>query len=475
MSISNSIYEHFMKQVFITPGNIAIEYGEEKITYNDLKNRVDTCANIINNNLKCSNNAIGVCMNKSIDFIVVIFAIMKTKNIYVPLDFGYPEERLEYIMQDSQIDYVFLDENTKEKNIFTSKKQLFIDMNYEKAAINYYFDNNVAYIMYTSGTTGLPKGVITTHNNILSRTLNPKYLKIFYEDKFLWGSNYCFDASSFEIFTPLLNGATLVIPTQKGMQYLYQLPNIIEKNNITVCFFTTSLFNVLAEGNLNKLKKLRVLLFGGEKVSVSHANLVNQALKKTEIIHVYSPTKTTIFATYHVLNKKIKYNTTIPIGKPIDGTTIQISSENKELLISGEGVSLGYLNKKEITDKKFTFNSNYKMYRTGDRVEYDNKKEIIFEGRIDNQVKIRGFRIELEEVENVLENHFLIKEAYVTCEKDKLIAFVRTEKQLSIEYLYNYLSQKLPEFTIPSIFKEVSSFPLNANGKVDRKKLINLI
>ena len=475
MSIKSNIYANFLKQVSVTPYHVAIEHGKEKITYKDLKYRIDICAHIINSNLKCSGNSIGVCMEKSIHLIVVIFAIMKTKNIYVPLDSSYPDERLGYIMKDSEINYLFLDKNSKEKNIFKTKKQLFIDSHYEKETINYSFDNSIAYIMYTSGTTGLPKGVLTTHNNILSRTLKPQYLKIFYEDKILWGSNYCFDASSFEIFTSLLNGATLVIPIQRGMQYLYKLPNIIEENNITVCFLTTSLFNVLAEGNLNNLKKLRVLLFGGEKASVSHANLANQNLKNTKIVHVYGPTESTIFATYHVLNKNMKYKNNIPIGKPIDKTTVQISPKNKELLISGEGVSLGYLNNKKITDEKFTFYSNDKIYRTGDRVEYNSKGELLYEGRIDNQVKIRGFRVELEEVEKVLENYVSIKEACVTCIEDKLIAFVRTDNELDIEDIYIYLNKKLPNFTVPSILKEVSSFPLNSNGKVDKKKLIDLM
>ena len=136
---------------------------------------------------------------------------------------------------------------------------------------------------------------------------------------------------------------------------------------------------------------------------------------------------------------------------------------------------MGYLNNKKITDEKFTFYSNDKIYRTGDRVEYNSKGELLYEGRIDNQVKIRGFRVELEEVEKVLENYVSIKEACVTCIEDKLIAFVRTDNELDIEDIYIYLNKKLPNFTVPSILKEVSSFPLNSNGKVDKKKLIDLM
>ncbi|MGW9832751.1 acyl-coenzyme A synthetase/AMP-(fatty) acid ligase, partial [Staphylococcus epidermidis] len=147
------------------------------------------------------------------------------------------------------------------------------------------------------------------------------------------------------------------------------------------------------------------------------------------------------------------------------------------LLISGEGVSLGYLNKKNITDKKFVLPSNEKkrVYKTGDKVQYNSHGELIYNGRIDNQVKIRGFRIELEEVENVLERHKMINEAYVTYTKDKLIAFLRVNNNFNREDVYIYLNKKLPKYTIPSQIKKVSEFPLTNNGKIDKKRLLDLI
>ena len=466
-----------MNQVSKTPNNIAIESENEKVTYSNLEDKVNRCACIIKSHVKSSGNAIGVCMDKSSDMVAVIIAILKTNNIYVPLDIGYPDERLEYIMNDAGIEFLFLDRNKDTKIPFSRKVNMYIDSNYNQKSSDYSYRNSIAYIMYTSGTTGDPKGVLTTHANVLSRTLNPNYVSILNQDKILYGSNYCFDASSFEIFASLLNGATLVIPKEQGMTYLYQLPNIIYKYEISICFFTTSLFNILVERSLDSLKKVRVLLFGGEKASVKHVNVANTSLDNTEIIHVYGPTETTIFATYHVLNKMKIYSDAIPIGKPVDKTNVKISHQDNELLISGEGVSLGYLNKKNITDKKFVLPSNEKkrVYKTGDKVQYNSHGELIYNGRIDNQVKIRGFRIELEEVENVLERHKMINEAYVTYTKDKLIAFLRVNNNFNREDVYIYLNKKLPKYTIPSQIKKVSEFPLTNNGKIDKKRLLDLI
>lgn len=448
---------------------------------------------------------------------VGIMGILKAGGAYLPIDPDYPQERIASIISDSGTRFLVTGMELKQKLLSTGILEgsaiegLIIDepgSGFENEdggnieCINN--SSSPAYVMYTSGSTGTPKGTVTTHYNISRVVKNTNYIDITHKDTLLQLSNYAFDGSTFDIFGSLLNGAKLVLVSRQTVLDIIKLSGIIEDEKISVFFVTTALFNTLADLNVECFKNVRKVLFGGERVSVPHVRKVLEYVGPGRLIHVYGPTESTVFASYHFVDKIESDAGTIPIGKPLSNTKIYIVDKNNnlqpfgapgELCIAGDGLAKGYLHRDELTKEKFVQrplfgednnqsievgkNNCEIMYRTGDLAKWLSDGSIEFLDRIDTQVKLRGFRIELGEIESKLLEFEGIKEAVVLAREDKksnkyLCAYFTAQKDIDLSFLREHLLEKLPVYMVPADFIRLEIMPLNSNGKIEKRHCLSL-
>ncbi|MCX7746885.1 MAG: condensation domain-containing protein [Clostridia bacterium] len=345
---------------------------------------------------------------------------------------------------------------------------------------------NLAYVIYTSGSTGKPKGTLIKQFNVVRIVKNTNYIDISSQDRILQWSNYAFDGSVFDILGALLNGAGLVIPKREDTFISHRLADILERERISVVFMTTAFFNTLVDLNIECLRNLRKILFGGERVSFEHAGKAYQYLGSGKLVHMYGPTETTVFSTFYNINGTDENLGTVPIGKPVSNTTVYILDHHLnivpvgvsgEIYIGGDGVGAGYLNNAVLTREKFVKNPHIEgeiLYKTGDYARWLPDGNVEFLARKDDQVKIRGFRIELGEIKNQILKFEGITDAVLVVieEKDKAIcAYFTAGAQVDLVDLKSYLSMKLPEYMVPAFLVQLDKIPLNANGKINKDAL----
>lgn len=496
--IKQSVITVFHQQVFATPDNIALVYKGKKYTYTEVNQKANHLAYKLQEDYGIkSGDIIGVMTDYSDYTIFAFIAALKLGAAYLPLDYNLTEERLNYMLSDAQPKAIITQLEYLSHIINYSIPLFSIDiMLNEENISNTNWENisvkgDIAYIMYTSGSTGVPKGVIVKEKSIVRLVKETNYIKIKPQDRILAISNASFDGSTFDIWGVLLNGAALHIPEKDLVLNFELLFEAIKQNEISVVFMTTALFNSMVDSDIEGLKKLRKILFGGEMVSVSHVRKFINHNGSGKLIHVYGPTENTTFSTFYPVDKVLEEAQNIPIGKPISYTQCYILNESMklqpigvsgELYVSGEGVADGYLNKEELTSKSFIenpYSKNALLYKTGDICKWlpDGTIEIL--GRRDHQVKIRGFRIELGEIERRITSFSTIREAVIVVSKDLhdikfLWAFFVADKSISTDELYSFLTQKLPKYMVPAHLTQVPQIPLNRNGKVDEKELIKL-
>ncbi|WP_162862614.1 non-ribosomal peptide synthetase [Acetivibrio cellulolyticus] len=500
-----TICELFEEQAEKVPENTALIFGNKAMTYRELNTRSNQLARLLREKIGgiSSNPVIGIMMERSMEMLIGILGILKAGGAYLPIDPGHPTDRIRHMLEDSKAALLL----TEEK-LFENWKSLDIQVINIKDELLYNGDGSnlpklnkstdLAYVMYTSGSTGKPKGNLITHYNISRVVRNTNYIDISSKDTLLQLSNYAFDGSVFDIYGALLNGAKLVLVNKETILDMPSLSELIKNQGITVFFLTTALFNTLVDINIGCFENIRKVLFGGERVSIPHVRKALEYMGPGRIIHVYGPTESTVYATYHFVDKIDINAVTIPIGKPLSNTQVYIVGKNNrlqpigvpgELCISGQGLAGGYLNNPELTKEKFVSNPFEKelsdlnpdfpsdvMYRTGDLARWLPDGNIEFLGRIDYQVKIRGFRIELEEIENQLMAHEAVKETVVIDRIAEdgtkyLCAYFASDKKLAPTQLMEHLSQTLPDYMIPSYFVQMDNLPLTLNGKVNRKAL----
>ncbi len=357
----------------------------------------------------------------------------------------------------------------------------------EKLNLNFGLDS-IAYVIYTSGTSGVPKGTLVSHENLKRIVKSPNYCNVDPSDIVLNLSNYAFDGSMFDFFAPLLNGARLVMFDRVEAKSIIKIANEIKDSQITLFFITTALLNMIVDFNIDCIKNVRKILFGGEMVSFNHIKTLFDKLGKNRIIHMYGPTETAVFSTFYPINQINNKLSTVPIGKPVNGTNIYILNKNQklvpigvigELYIGNLALSLGYLNCGELTDQKFIKildNEIGKVYKTGDLAKFLPDGNIQIIGRKDSQIKLRGFRIELEEIKNQIFKFNNVKDVLVIYKKNDdsqgiILAYVQLNNGIFVEDLKNYLKRNLPDYMIPSFIIKMESFPMTTNGKIDFNRL----
>ncbi|KXZ23340.1 non-ribosomal peptide synthetase, partial [Bacillus nakamurai] len=489
-----TIIQIFEEQAEKTPNRTALQFEREELTYQELNERANRLARHILSVGGGGKTAAVLC-ERSTDMIVSIMAVLKAGSAYVPIDPEHPVQRIQHFFRDSGANVLLTQDSLKpiaEKAEFQGVVVLADDeASYDKESHNLAlpFDSKtIANLTYTSGTTGTPKGNIVTHANILRTVKDTNYLTVSEEDTVLGLSNYVFDAFMFDLFGSLLNGAKLVIVPKETVLDMSRLSHVIKRENVSILMITTALFHLLVDVETSCLSTLRKIMFGGERASVEHVKKALSTVGKGKLLHMYGPSESTVFATYHPVDVIEEDTLSIPIGKPVSNTEVFILNPDGrvqpagvagELCVSGEGLVQGYFNRPELTEEKFVphpFKDGERMYKTGDLARWLPNGDIEFIGRIDHQVKIRGQRIELGEIEHQLQSHDRVQESVVLAVDqgagDKLLcAYFVGLGEISSQELREHTAKDLPAYMIPAVFIQMDELPLTGNGKIDRRAL----
>ncbi|MFK8105307.1 MAG: amino acid adenylation domain-containing protein, partial [Saprospiraceae bacterium] len=489
-----SIIAFFEAQVAAAPTKTALIFNGENLSYEALNQRANQLAAYLQEKGVQPADKIGILSYRGFDMIVSLLATLKCGAVYVPLNIDYPKARLEFILNDAGAKFlIYQEENLLAKTGLTDYEFIAVADSATYATEAVTIPNSLSltssvYVMYTSGTTGQPKGILVNQDNILKLCFETGPIAIYPEDRVLQWSNFSFDGCTYEIFGALLNGASLCMIAEKEAQDPVSLARVIRAEQLTVNFMTTALFNAFVDQDLEALNELRIVLFGGELVSVPHVKTALATLGAGKIIHVYGPTETTTYASYYPVEHC--NDDRVPIGKPLSNTQLYILDPKGDLVgvgmtgeiyIGGAGVSMGYLNRTELmaekfVEDKFSKKPGAKLYRTGDLGFWLPEGNIEFIGRKDLQVKVRGYRIELGAIETKLQELDAVNNCVVLAKADpsgtkRLIAYVIPNGTYQKEEILNYLKEELPEYMVPSIMVDLPEFPLNANGKVDKRAL----
>lgn len=490
------IHELFEDQAKINPEAIALVGKDATLTYGELNQCADQLAGHLRSRGLDPGGLVGIFMERSLGMITAMLGILKAGGAYVPLDTAYPDERLEWMARDSGLKIVLTQNDNLSKAPFEKLEVINLNaidkVGSENRANPTVNSSNLAYVLYTSGSTGVPKGVEIPHHGVVRLLHGVDYVSLDAKQTILHHSSPSFDASTFEVWGALLHGARCVLSPEKELAPR-QLGEAIHSHRVTTLWLTAAYYNTVIEEAPHILDGVTQLLVGGEALSVKHIRLGLQQLPNTRIINGYGPTESTTFACCHPITPVLPEGMhSIPIGRPINNTRIYILNARLEpvpvgsmgeLFIAGDGLARGYLNRPELTAEKFILHSfdkgpKFKLYRTGDLARYLPNGDIEFIGRRDHQVKIRGYRIELGEIETALLQHEGVKEAIVLAREDPagdkiLVGYVvgKNKPVPSIEDLWNFLKQRLPGFMVPGTIIFLESLPLNSNGKVDRKAL----
>ena len=492
----NTLTDFFELQVDKSPDSIALVCNNEKLTYSELNNRSNMFAAVLASKGVVNGARVGILLDRSIEYVIAVIATLKVGGAYVPLPASYPESRLRYMIEDSGID-VLISESPNSSdlklsglcNIVINKSDL---INEKKVSANPNYNSkqsDIAYVMYTSGTTGVPKGVMISHKAVINLVTAQTYADFGPGMRMLVHSPTAFDSSTFELWGPLTHGGMCVVYPGKNID-LILIDQLIREERVNCAWFTSSLFNHVVDHYPSIISNLAHVITGGESLSFKHVKQAIALSSNGKITNVYGPTETTTFAcTYEVRRSETLNEGRIPIGKPINGVKIYIVDEKLnivptgtegELLIGGAGVAEGYINKPELNAEKFiqdhlSGDIDKKLYRTGDRCRLRQDENIEFLGRLDEQIKVMGFRVELGGIEAVLQKHPFVSQACCLSikEHDQIVGVVahiiaKPESKPDSNLIRKYLQETLSPAEIPTQYFFHSEFPLTDSGKVNR-------
>jgi amino acid adenylation domain-containing protein/non-ribosomal peptide synthase protein (TIGR01720 family) len=491
---TQTIQSAFAAQVARDENATALRSQHENLTYSELNQRANQLAHrLIRGGVK-PESVVAILMERSVDMIVSTLAVLKAGGAYLPLHPAYPLERMHLIMEEAGASALLLDHTTEGRGL-TCAEVIVVDNDPyliaeddsdPEIAVD---PDQLAYAMYTSGSTGIPKGVAVTHRNVVSLAFDRSWQEGSLE-RVLFHSSHAFDASTFEIWAPLLHGKQVII-APPGELEVADYKHLFQAEKVTAIFLTTALFNALVQEAPECFSSVREILTGGEAASPLAFQRIHQHCPESLVGHVYGPTETTTFATHYAVSNPEKLTGNVPIGSALDNHQIYVlDSALKpvpvaipgELFIAGAGVARGYLKRPDLTAERFVQNPfgdfGGRMYRTGDRVRWREDGQIEFLGRTDQQIKLRGFRIELAEIQAALVGCSGVGQAVVIVNEDRkegkrLVAYVvpAPGHSLNATELRESLSSTLPSYMVPAFITILPSLPLNSNGKLDRKAL----
>jgi amino acid adenylation domain-containing protein len=492
-----SVPELFEEQATLRPDAVAAVFGEERLTYAELDRRANRLANFLRGLGVGLGTPVAIYLERSLDMVVSTLAVLKAGGAYVPLDTSYPEERLTFMLEDvgapvliTRAEHLGLFSGAAVEAVCMDRYAHVLARESAERPRVEIPSQALAYVIYTSGSTGRPKGVAVPHRAIVRLVRDTNYIALGPDDVIAQASNTSFDAATFEIWGALLNGGRLVGVAKDTMLSPVDLAAQLRRDGIGVLFLTTALFNQVSREAPEAFATLRAVLFGGEQVDPARVRSLLHTGPPERLLHVYGPTESTTFASWHLVDSVPEGTNTVPIGQPLGNTTLLVLDPalrpvppgwTGELYVGGDGLAWGYANRPELTAERFVPDEGgQRLYRTGDLVRRRADGAIEFLGRADFQVKIRGFRIELGEVQSALVALPQVLDAAVLVlgegNDKRLVAYVspRPGETLRESKVREALADRLPAFMIPSAIVVLDSLPLNPNGKVDRKALARI-
>lgn len=486
----------------LAPEAIAVESDGARLTFGELETRANRLAQRL---VACGvppGGAVAVCLPRSQEMVVAWLAVLKAGAAYVPIDASYPRERRGFMLEDSGARIVIT--RAEQRELFADaaadgRQIVCLDRDADGIAreaatppARSVAAESLAYICYTSGSTGQPKGVCVPHRAVLRLLLGASYFELAEGDGVAQLSNAAFDAATFEVWGALLHGARLVIVPSEVLLSPDEFAGAIARHRLTTMFVTTGAFNQLSRHSPGIFRSVRLVLTGGEAASPACLHDVLRHGAPERLVNVYGPTECTTFATSHTVREVAADAPSVPIGRPISNTTAYVLDEHRrlvpvgvpgELYLGGDGVARGYHNRPDRTAEKFVADPfsqrpDARLYRTGDLARWLPDGALEFLGRTDNQVKVRGFRIEPGEIEATLARHEAVRECLVTvfhaaADDTRLVAYAVPKAGLrpAPEALRDFLASTLPSHLVPSAVVVLEAWPLTSSGKVDRAAL----
>ncbi|QQE72804.1 amino acid adenylation domain-containing protein [Brevibacillus composti] len=485
-----------------TPDRIALVFRERQMTYADLDAEANRLAHYILERSAGTDPFIGVYLERSLEMVIALLAVLKANRAYVPIDPEYPEERIRYMLEDSRVSLILTQSRLRESLpagidaiCLDRDRRLWTGMSPRKPEGTSSPDQEM-YMIYTSGSTGKPKGVINNHRGVVNRLLwMQQEYRLTEGDRVLQKTPFSFDVSVWEFFWPLLAGAQLVIAEPGGHRDSSYLVRLIQEQQITTLHFVPSMLQIFLEHpESSRCTSLQRVICSGEALTAQLQKAFYERLD-AGLYNLYGPTEAAVDVTEWKCQKHDP-NTVVPIGYPISNTRILVLDARLqpvpigvvgELHIGGVQVAKGYHNRPELTAERFIpdpFSSEpgARLYKTGDLARFRWDGSIEYMGRMDNQVKLRGLRIELDEIAATLEQHKDVRQAVVLVrdaspEDKRLEAYLLLEKNAAAweaKEWRDYLKKRLPEYMVPGRFIAVEEMPLTANGKLDRGALLKM-
>ncbi|MCC9312196.1 amino acid adenylation domain-containing protein, partial [Kitasatospora sp. RB6PN24] len=490
-----SVAEVFAAQVARTPDAVAVMSGGVELSYAELDVRAAALAGVLRDRGVGAESLVGVVMDRSVELLVALLAVVKAGGAYLPVDVEYPSERIAFVLQDATPVCVLTTRDAASRVPESVEAPVLVvdgeDLPAGSAVVT---GVEVApecpvYVMYTSGSTGVPKGVMTTQRDLVELA-SASHWGVGPGDRVLFQAPHAFDASSYEVWVALLSGATVVVaPT--GAVDAGVLRSLLVDCAVSHVHVTAGLFRVIAEQDPQCFAGVREVLTGGDVVPVGAVRRVLEANAGVVVRHLYGPTEVTLCATQHEVGPLETLGEVLPIGGPLDGTRVYVLDEYLapvpvgvagELYVAGAGLARGYLNRPGLTGERFIADpfgvAGGRLYRTGDRVKWSADGRLVFAGRADEQVKIRGFRVEPAEVESVVAAHPQVAQAAVIAREDvpgdkRLVAYVVAAGDSTglAAAVREFVSGRLPSYLVPAAVVLLDELPLTANAKLDRKAL----
>ncbi|MFC9431620.1 amino acid adenylation domain-containing protein, partial [Streptomyces sp. NPDC056987] len=482
-----SVVEVFAGRVAASPGAVAVECGGVSLTYGELDARAEGLARVLCAGGVGVESRVGLLLERSVDVVVAMLAVLRAGGVYVPLHGGYPEERVREVLGRSGAVLVVTDRGVDRVGGVRAVAVGSGPVGESGADRPVVSSASLAYVMFTSGSSGVPKGVGVTHGDVVALAADSRWSSGAHE-RVLFHSPHSFDAATYEVWVPLLNGGTVVVAEA---ELSVDVVRDAVKRGVTGVFLTKALFDLLAEEDAGCFGGLREVWTGGEAASGAAMARVLDACPELDLVHVYGPTESTTFAVCGPVTGADAAGAVVALGGPMDGTWVYVLDGGLcrvgvgvpgELYLGGAGLARGYDGQGGLTAERFVadpFGSGGRLYRTGDVVRWRGDGRLEFLGRRDGQVKIRGFRIELAEVEAVLSRHAGVGRVSVVVREDRpgakrLVAYLvpaGVADAVVVAEVRAYAAGLLPEYMVPSAFVVLEGLPLTVNGKVDVRAL----